>query len=209
MGKPFRRAKVADSPGSVINQELILSANGELTTMRRLPPTASGQRPTIRRNRHINDRCALITNPEYLVIRDLIVCNAGKGLNVEYVRKIGHGLLIENCLAHHIEGIYRFNSHGIPEWRDQRGAPHGSSGGITITGSRPCDATIGIARHTSAQSVGEQAEKESTWTGYIAMTTSRTTLRRTGFVDAHNSMLVNCIFEAAGWNASAGTMGIM
>lgn len=196
--------------GSVINQELILSANGEPDNYAEIAAYGVGARPTIRRNRHINDRCALITNPEYLVIRDLIVCNAGKGLNVEYVRKIGHGLLIENCLAHHIEGIYRFNSHGIPEWRDQKGAPHGSSGGITITGSRPCDATIRDCE-TYQCSVGWRASGERIYLDriYCHDNFAHNTSPHPVLSDAHNSMLVNCIFEAAGWNASAGTMGIM
>ena len=75
-------------------------------------------RPQIRRNRHLNNRCVYIADAAYLAIRDLIVCNAGAGVMVTCASpKSGH-VLVERCLAHHIEGTYRFNSHGIPEWWD-------------------------------------------------------------------------------------------
>ena len=51
----------------------------------------------------------------------------------------GHrGLVIEDCIAHHIEGLYRLNAHGIPEWLDQRGAAGDglhTSAGIAIAGA--------------------------------------------------------------------------
>ena len=81
-----------------------------------------GARPIIRRNWDIDDRCALVRNPDFLRIRSLVVCHAGKGLIVTYTEPGHRGLVIEDCIAHHIEGLYRFNAHGIPEWRDRQGA---------------------------------------------------------------------------------------
>lgn len=31
--------------------------------------------------------------------------------------------MIEDCLAHHIEGLYRRSAHGIPEWFDREPPP--------------------------------------------------------------------------------------
>ena len=123
--------------GSVINQELQISARGSADAWAEVGAYGEGARPVIRRNRDIDDRCALVKNPDYLRISSLTVCYAGKGLIVHYSESGHRGLLIEDCIAHHIEGLYRFNAHGIPEWRDRRGAPGdgGSAGGFVASGS--------------------------------------------------------------------------
>jgi hypothetical protein len=195
--------------GSVFNQELKVTAQGAPDNYAEIGAYGEGARPTIRRNRDINDRCILISTPSYLVIRDLIVCNAGKGLNVEFTRE-GKGLLIENVLAHHIEGLYRFNAHGIPEWRDQRGAPGGSNGGIAISGHMPVDAVIRDCE-TYQCSVGWRANGKNIFLDRIFChdNYSHNTSPHPVLSGSYNSYLVNCIFDASGWNASAGTMGIM
>ena len=107
--------------GSVFNQELNVSARGTEDAWAEIGAYGSGPRPIIRRNWDIDDRCALVQNPDFLRIRSLVVCHAGKGLIVSYTESGHRGLVIEDCIAHHIEGLYRFNSHGIPEWRGRRG----------------------------------------------------------------------------------------
>lgn len=46
---------------------------------------------------------ALVQNPDFLRIGGLVVCCAGKGLIVAYTEPGHRGLLIEDCIAHHIE----------------------------------------------------------------------------------------------------------
>ena len=108
--------------GSVFNQELNVSARGAEDNWAEIGAYGAGARPIIRRNWDIDDRCALVRNPDFLRIRSLVVCHAGKGLIVTYTEPGHRGLVIEDCIAHHIEGLYRFNAHGIPEWRDRQGA---------------------------------------------------------------------------------------
>jgi hypothetical protein len=101
--------------GSVINQELQLSAKGTADRWVEIGAYGDGPRPIIRRNWNIGDRCGLIKDPDYLRIRSLVVSYAGKGLVVYYATPGHQGLLIEDCIGHHIEGFYfgLVNSAGI------------------------------------------------------------------------------------------------
>ena len=75
--------------GSVFNQELRLSARGTPEVWAEIGSYGEGARPVIRRNWDIDDRCALIESPDYLAVRGLTVCFAGKGFVVHYAHS-GH-----------------------------------------------------------------------------------------------------------------------
>ena len=197
--------------GSVFNEELTLSARGSAENWAEIGAYGEGIRPQIRRNRHLNDRCGLILDPEYLAVRDLIFCNAGSGFSLVCdAPGTGH-VLVERCLAHHVEGMYRFNSHGIPEWRDEPGA--------TGRGGRSCGIWAGgnSARHI----VMRDCESYQCSSGF-SVRGYDTYVTRMFCHDnyAHNtsphpyncasrSWMTDCLFDASGWHAAAGTMGVM
>ncbi len=198
--------------GSVVNQELTISAQGTAQAWAEIGAYGVGPRPVIRRNGDIDDRCVLVKSPDYLRIRGLTICHAGKGLIVYYAQSGHHGLLIEDCIAHHIEGLYRPNSHGIPEWRDRFGAPGdgGGAGGIAVSGA------------SAEELVLRDCEMFQCSSGF-RFSGDNVTIDRVFCHDnyAHNTSphpfltsvrrayLLNSIFDASGWHAHAGTMGIM
>ena len=197
--------------GSVFNQELQLSARGTSQAWAEIGAYGQGARPIIRRNRDIDDRCALIQNPDYLRVRSLTVCYAGKGLIVHYAESGHRGLLIEDCVAHHIEGLYRFNAHGIPEWRDRTGAPGdgGSAGGIVANGAgedivfRDCEM---FQCSSGFRFAGKNVfiDRVFCHDNYAHNTSPHPFL-----TSVSRAYLMNSIFDASGWHAHAGTMGIM
>ena len=194
--------------GSVFNEELKISSCAEADDWAEIAAYGKGHRPTIRRNRFIDDRCALIEKPRFLIVRDLIVCNAGKGLDIPGAK----GLLIENCLAHHVEGLYLVDSHGIPEWRGRTGAPGGCTGdgyggGIAANGSdivmRECEMyQCSSAFRLSGAEVGISRV-------FCHDNFCHNTSPHPYFTCTDRAWLVDSVFDSAGWNASAGTMGIM
>jgi hypothetical protein len=199
--------------GSVINQELTLSAKGTRDNWAEIGAYGTGARPIIRRNRDIDDRCALVRNPDFLHISSLVVCCAAKGLIVHYTEPGHRGLLIEDCIAHHIEGLYRPNAHGIPEWRDRQGAP---GDGLTIS------AGLGITGAPAAELVLRNCESFQCSSGWFVRgddaivdrvychdNIAHNTSPHPFLVSVRRAMLQNSIFDASGWHASAGTMGIM
>ena len=198
--------------GSVINQELSLSARGTPRAWAEIGAYGEGARPVLRRNRDIDDRCVLIKNPDYLCIRGLTVCYAGKGLIVYYAEEGHRGLLIEDCIAHHIEGLYRFNAHGIPEWRDRNGASGdgGGAGGIAASGSvgedivfRDCEV---FQCSNGFRFTGRNVfiDRVFCHDNYAHNTSPHPFL-----TSVSRAYLQNSIFDASGWHAHAGTMGIM
>lgn len=200
--------------GSVFEQELVISAAGRPDAWAEIAPYGEGPRPVIRRTWHIDDRCALVRSPDYLRIRGLVVCFAGKGLVVAY-EKAGHrGLIIEDCIAHHIEGLYRFNSHGIPEWRDRRGADGDmelrSSAGIAVVGAPAEDVAIRQCEMFQCswgffvRGDGVAVDRVFCHNNYVFNTSPHPAL-----LGIRRSWLRNSIFDAAGFHAHAGTMGIM
>ena len=196
--------------GCVFNGDLLVSARGSAENWAEIGAYGEGMRPRISRNRHLNDRCGWVRGAAYLVVHDLIFSNAGSGFTVECSRPGDGHILIERCLAHHVEGQYRFNSHGIPEWWDEPGPKGGSrSTGMAVSGNH--------ARHI----VMRDCESYQCSSGF-----------RVGGVDtfvnrmfchdnyAHNtsphpynlasrSWMTDCVFDASGWHAPAGTMGVM
>ncbi len=199
--------------GSVLNQELTVSARGTEDNWAEIGAYGAGPRPTIRRNWDLGDRCALVRNPDFLRIRSLVVCYAAKGLIVTYTEAGHRGLLIEDCIAHHIEGLYRHNSHGIPEWRDRQGPAgdgvHGSAG-IAITGATATDLVLRDCETFQCSSGyfvrGDDALIDRV---YCHDNIVHNTSPHPFVVGVRRTVLRNSIFDAAGWHASAGTMGIM
>ncbi len=199
--------------GSVINQELAVSAAGTAEAWAEIGVYGEGPRPVIRRNWHLDDRCMLVRNPDYLRIRSLVVCHAGKGLIVHYPSGGHRGLLIEDCIAHHIEGLYRPNSHGIPEWRDHTGATGDGldiSAGIGIVGAPVEDVLVRNCEMFQC-SWGFFITGDGTVIDRVFCHDNhvRNTSPHPALVSTRRAYLQNCIFDASGWHAYAGTMGIM
>jgi len=199
--------------GSVFNQELNISAQGTADNWAEIGAYGTGARPMIRRNWDIDDRCVLVTNPEFLRIRSLVVCYAGKGLIVHYTQSGHRGLVIEDCIAHHIEGLYRFNAHGIPDWLDREGAPGDGmarSFGIGLTGAPATDLVLRdceMFQCSSGFSVrGDDAIVDRI---FCHDNLVHNTSPHPFLVSIRRTVLENSIFDASGWHASAGTMGIM
>ena len=199
--------------GSVINQELDISARGTEENWAGIGAYGSGARPTIRRNWDIADRCAVVRDPEYLRIANLVVCYAGRGLVVQCGRRDRRGLVIEDCIAHHIEGLYRPNSHGIPEWRDRGGENDdggGSSVGISVTGPFVRDVLIRDCEMFQcswgffASGDGVVIDRVFCHDNYAFNTSPHPAI-----VGVKRSFLQNSVFDAPGYHAHAGTMGIM
>ena len=196
--------------GCVFNGDLRLAARGSAENWAEIGAYGEGMRPRISRNRHLNDRCGWVRGAAYLVVHDLIFSNAGSGFTVECSRPDDGHILIERCLAHHIEGQYRFNSHGIPEWWDEPGPKGGSrSTGMAVSGNH--------ARHI----VMRDCESYQCSSGFKVSGVD-TFVNRMFCHDnyAHNtsphpynlasrSWMTDCVFDASGWHAAAGTMGIM
>lgn len=196
--------------GSVLRQELQVSAQGTAEAWAEISTYGEGPRPVIRRDWHINDRCVLISNPDYLAIRGLTLCYAGKGLTVNYSGTGHRGLLIEDCIAHHIEGLYRFNAHGIPEWRDGRGAPGGVTGGIGFGGAPGSDIVFRDCEMFQCSS-GFRASGQNVFIDRVFCHDNFThnTSPHPFLTSVSRAYLLNSIFDASGWHAHAGTMGIM
>ncbi|MDZ7616546.1 MAG: right-handed parallel beta-helix repeat-containing protein, partial [Patescibacteria group bacterium] len=199
--------------GSVFRQELQVSARGTEDNWAEIGTYGDGPRPIIRRNWDIDDRCVLVQNPDFLRIRGLVVCYAAKGLIVSYTKTGHRGLVIEDCIAHHIEGLYRFNSHGIPQWRDRRG-PEGdgvhNSPGIAITGARASDLVMRDCEMFQCSS-GYYVRGDDVVIDRVFCHDNivHNTSPHPFLVGIRRTVLKNSIFDASGWHASAGTMGIM
>lgn len=196
--------------GSVFNEELCLSASGTPENWTEIGAYGNGMRPQIRRNRHINEKCGLVTGAAYLVVRDIIFCNAGSGFSIECSRRDDGHILIERCLAHHIEGRYRFNSHGIPEWRDDP-EPIGPvrSRGISVCGTyarhyvmRDCE-SYQCSNGFGADGVDSFVTRMFCHDNFAHNTSPHP------YNLASRSWMTDCVFDASGWHASAGTMGVM
>jgi hypothetical protein len=199
--------------GSVFNQELKITARGTAERWAEIATYGEGTRPIIRRNWDIDDRCALVSNPDYLHVHGLVVSHAAKGLIVAYTEPGHRGLLIEDCIAHHIEGLYRFNAHGIPEWRDRQG-PTGDelsmSAGIGVTGAQGRDLVLRDCEMFQCSSgyfvTGEDVVIDRV---FCHDNIVHNTSPHPFIVAVRRTVLQNSICDAAGWHASAGTMGIM
>ena len=199
--------------GSVFSEELSVSGHGTEDNWAVIGTYAAGPRPIIHRNWDIDDRCVLITNPDYLRISSLVVCFAGKGLIAHYSEPRHRGLLIEDCIAHHIEGLYRPNANGIPEWLDR----HGARGDALST-----SAGLGISGAPAEDIVMRDCEMFQTSSGFFVAGDGiildrlychdnfvRNTSPHPFLVRIRRTYLQNSVFDASGYHASAGTMGIM
>jgi hypothetical protein len=198
--------------GSVINQELRVQAQGSAKAWVEIGVYGKGARPAIRRNWDIADRCATIQNANYLRISGLAFSYAGKGLCVFSGKGQGN-VTVEDCVVHHIEGIYReqYNMSGIPKWRNYstKGNWPPLSGGIVMAGGhdmtlRNCDIF------------------QTTW-GFFVANGTRATIDGVNVHDNYvlnasphpsvgglrDSVIKNSIFDAAGYHAAYGTMGLM
>ncbi len=195
--------------GSVFNEELRVRAGGAADNWAEIGAYGEGARPTIRRNRFIGDRCALISSDGRLVVRDLVVCNAGKGLGIECSPTNSGGLLVERCLAHHVEGLYRFNAHGIPEWLDKPGARGGPNGGIGIGGRVRGAVMRDCEMYQCSSGFAVNGRDVCVRRVFCHDNASHNTSPHPYMTGTDCAWLLDSIFDASGWNASAGTMGIM
>ncbi len=194
--------------GCVFNGELRLSVCGSAENWAEIGAYGEGMRPQISRNRDLNERCCSLVNPSYLAVRDLVFCNAGGGLAVICHRKgCGH-VLVERCLAHHIENMYRFNVHGIPEWRGKTGSGEGCCG-IYMGGTqaqcmimRDCE-TYQCSSGFAVGGTDSFATRIFCHDNYAHNTSPHP------YFSASRSWMTDCVFDASGWHAYFGTMGIM
>jgi alpha-galactosidase len=194
--------------GSVINQELQLSAKGTAEHWAEIGAYGEGARPIIHRNWFIADRCALIKSPEHLRIRSLTVSHAGKGLIVTTPRN----LLIEDCIAHHIEGHYRPNSSGIPEWRDvpeQKDDGMIKSAGIAVTGNGQDITLRDCEMFQTSWGFFVSGERVTVDRVYCHHNYAFNTSPHPALVSVKDAVMQNSVFDASGYHAHAGTMGIM
>jgi hypothetical protein len=200
--------------GSVINQELRINAKGTAERWAEIGAYGEGARPVIRRNWDIRDRCALIEDPDFLRIRGLAFSHAGKGLVVHYATPGHAGLVIEDCVAHHIEGIYRerTNCSGIPEWRGFAAPVEDgfrASAGIAVSGRgrditiRDCDL---FQTSWGFWVAGEQVTLDRIYVHHCYTFNSSP---HPALLGPSDSVMQNCVFDASGYHAFAGTMGIM
>jgi hypothetical protein len=198
--------------GSVIDQELRLGAHGTPQRWCEIGPYGDGPRPILRRNWDIDDRCALIENPDCLLVRGLVFCYAGKGFVAHYNDRHA-GLIVQDCLAHHIEGLYRPDANGIPEWRGRVGAPGDGlnlSAGIAVIGWMPTDVLMRDCEMFQCSwgffMLGDNITVDRVYChhNYVENTSPHPAM-----VAVRRSFLLNSLFDAPGGHASAGTMGIM
>ena len=197
--------------GSIFNEELSVSARGQEDNWAEIGAYGQGMRPQIRRNRHINDRCGLLLDPEFLVVRDIVFCNAGAGLSLVCAKPQSGHVLVERCLAHHIEGLYRFNSHGIPEWRGEPGPgkPGGGGCGIQACGARLRDFVMRDCEFYQC-SKGFWIEGVDTFvTRVFCHDNFAHNTSPHPFNIASRSYMTDCVFDKSGYHAAAGTMGVM
>jgi hypothetical protein len=202
--------------GSVINQELNIEAHSTPEQWAEIGTYGEGARPLIRRNGYIGDRCVLVRNPDYLCIRSLAVSHAGKGLIVGFAAPGHSGLVIEDCIAHHIEGQYRTDSSGIPEWRNFHGLWDGVPGAPQLS---PGIGVMGAGRDIT---IRDCEVFQNSW-GFCVQGSEQVKLERVychhnyafntsphpALISVTNVIMQNCIFDTAGYHAHAGTMGIM
>jgi hypothetical protein len=196
--------------GSVFNEELRLTAAGEPGNWAEIGAYGNGPRPHIRRNRDIGERAAYILSPRCLAVRDLVVSNAGKGLVVDMADAASGNVLVERCLAHHIEGLYRKNSHGIPEWFGRDGAPGGARGGIAIAGENARDTVMRDCEMYQCSNGFSAQGRDVAFTRIFCHDNfCHNTSPHPVFTSTTRAWLTDSIFDSAGWNATWGTMGIM
>ncbi|NSW57403.1 MAG: right-handed parallel beta-helix repeat-containing protein [Armatimonadetes bacterium] len=199
--------------GSIFTEELSVSADGAPDNWAVIGAYGEGPRPIIRRNWDIGDRCVLLKDPDWLRVSSLVVCYAGKGMIAHYTEPGHSGLLIEDCIAHHIEGLYRPNAHGIPEWLDRSGARGdalSTSAGFGLSGAPAQGIVMRDCEMFQTSSgffvVGDDIVLDRLYChdNYVLNTSPHPFLVR-----IRRTYLQNSVFDAAGYHASAGTMGIM
>lgn len=148
-------------------------------------------------------------NAKHLVVRDLIICNAGAGLTVACVKPGSGNVLIERCLAHHIEGTYRFNSHGIPEWWNEKGAVGTRSYGLAVTGAYAHNIVMRDCESYQCSSGFRMCGIDTFMNRVYCHDNYSHNTSPHPYNTASRSWVTDCVFEASGWHASAGTMGLM
>ena len=194
--------------GCVFRDELNVSAAGAPDSWAEIGAYGEGGRPQIRRTRHLRERCVYVPRAAYLAVRDLIVCNAGSGLVVVGGTPARGNVLVERCLAHHIEGGYRINAHGIPEWRDvepEGGRGHASA--LAVFGAKDV-----VMRDCESYQCSSGFRVSGTDTFVNRMFCHDNYAPNTSphpYNVASRSWMTDCVFDASGYHASAGTMGIM
>ena len=194
--------------GCVFNGELRLSVRGSAENWAEIGAYGEGMRPQISRNRDLNERCCFLPNPAYLAVRDIVFCNAGAGLAAICHRDGSGHVLVERCLAHHIEGMYRFNAHGIPEWRDKKGPGEGCSG-ICLGGTRARNMVLRDCEMYQCSSGFSLGGTDSCVTRVFCHDNYAHNTSPHPYFIASRSWMTDCVFDASGWHAYFGTMGIM
>ena len=142
--------------------------------------------------------------------------HAGKGLIVVFAAPGHGGLLIEDCIAHHIEGFYRPDSSGLPEWRgfrptsnDDAMVNHPVSAGIGVIGIGHDITLRDCEMFQNSRGFDVRGEKVTLDRVYCHHNFAFNTSPHPQLVQVTDSVMQNSIFDASGYHAYAGTMGIM
>ena len=199
--------------GSVFREELCAKARGEPGNWVEIGAYGEGPRPHISLSRHINDRCGRIVDPVCLVVRDLAFCNAGMGLALVCSSEGSGGVLVERCLFHHLEGVYdRLDSHGIPEWRGERGAPNPGgeqSCGVFVGGAHARNVVVRDCEFYQCSNGFRVFGRDVFLSRLFCHDNYAHNTSPHPYMCASRSYMVDSVFDAAGWHAAAGTMGVM
>ena len=196
---------------SVFNEELVVTVRASAEDWAEVGAYGKGARPQIRRNRYILDRCAFVLNPQFLIVRDLVVADAALGFVCRMTDPQAGNVLFERCLAHHIEGLYRFNSHGIPEWRDVYNPEADESGGIVAYGPENKNVVVRDCEtyQCSAGLFLTRGRNVTVQRVYCHDAAIPNTSPHPFFAGNSKSRILDSVFDASGYQASCGTMGIM
>ena len=125
--------------GGVWNEELTIAGQGAPDAFIEISSYGTGDRPVIRRNGHIGDRCVRLNNPSYLRLGNLEVCNGGAGIVLFYDHSYhNRSVYLHDITAHDFGGIYRASGESScnEEWKAYRSPDRvGFSLGICVTGN--------------------------------------------------------------------------
>ncbi len=130
--------KVLLKRGGVWNQELKITGKGNSANFIEIGAYGDGARPKICRNGDISERVATFTNPSYIKINSLEICDAGAGIVLYYTNDHGNSsVYIDDPLAHGFWGIFRGSggNSGRTDWTSYTASDNvGFSGAVVFGG---------------------------------------------------------------------------
>lgn len=124
--------------GCIFNEMLTITGQGTADYFIEISSYGTGEKPCIKRNGEIGDRCIRINNASYLKLNSLECCNGGAGIVLFYDNSChNRSVYLEDIKAHDFYGIYRASgsSSKNPAWQNYVAEDRvGFSLGICVTG---------------------------------------------------------------------------